>query len=342
VLRFVGLTLIGFLLAATAVAGPFEDGIAQYDQGHPDAAFKVWLPLAEQGHAAAQFNIALMYEKGTGVAQDAAEAARWYLAAAKQGDSDAQLKIAALYESGNGVTKDLDEARKWYDTLIASPRTDKGTVAAKASARQRVAKITDASQEVVAYDSGRYVLVHGQDGTCVIALQGYITQAAAMKFDDVAARSYQLACSKTWLMLESLGGGVEDGLNIARKVRANKFRTITRYECASACGIIFLGGIERVLAGSRAAIGLHQPASGMAGSHVMRCVKSRADPEARRIMFFFDDVIPATSDKVYQQMMATPCTTIDWVNGQRALDFGLVTTLEEPSADIFGPKTAKQ
>jgi hypothetical protein len=41
-------------------------------------------------------------------------------------------------------------------------------------------------------------------------------------------------------------------------VRERGFRTVTRYECASACGFIFMGGVERVLVGSRARIGLHQ------------------------------------------------------------------------------------
>ena len=33
---------------------------------------------ADQGNAAAQFNVGMMYELGQGVMQDYAEAARWY------------------------------------------------------------------------------------------------------------------------------------------------------------------------------------------------------------------------------------------------------------------------
>src|SRR5258708_4196516 len=112
----VGLVLLAALvLAPPGMAGPFEDGLTAYDQGKLDTAFKLWLPLAEQGHAAAQFNIAVMYEEGSGVAKDSAQAARWYLEAAKQGDPDAQYKAGMLYEAATGVTSDLAEASKRYD-----------------------------------------------------------------------------------------------------------------------------------------------------------------------------------------------------------------------------------
>ena len=83
-----------FIIAARAWAGPYEDGVAAYDQGRFDAAFALWLPLAESGHAAAQFNVAVLFEKGQGVTQDLAEAARWYTKAAEQGDAEAQYDVA--------------------------------------------------------------------------------------------------------------------------------------------------------------------------------------------------------------------------------------------------------
>ena len=98
------------LLGGAAVAGQFDDGLAAYDQGRFEKAFELWRPLAQQGNAAAQFNLAALYEKGSGVAQDRGEGARWYLEAAKQGDLDAQLKIASLYEEGAGVAKDAGAA----------------------------------------------------------------------------------------------------------------------------------------------------------------------------------------------------------------------------------------
>ena len=75
---------VALLLHNTAVAGPFDDAVAAYDQGQFDKALQLWLPLAQQGNVVAQFNVAALYEKGSGVAQNPVEAARWYLEAAKR------------------------------------------------------------------------------------------------------------------------------------------------------------------------------------------------------------------------------------------------------------------
>jgi TPR repeat protein len=71
-------------------------------------------PLAEQGDAFAQYNLALIYSKGQGVPQDYAEAAKWYRKAAEQGDADAQYNLALFYYNGQGVPQDYAEAAKWY------------------------------------------------------------------------------------------------------------------------------------------------------------------------------------------------------------------------------------
>ena len=66
------------LVATHALAGPYEDGVAAYDRSEYSTALQLWLPLAQQGHPAAQFNIGILYEKGLGIASDLGEAARWY------------------------------------------------------------------------------------------------------------------------------------------------------------------------------------------------------------------------------------------------------------------------
>ena len=113
---------VAFAFGGIARPSAFEDGVTAYDHGQFQTALGLWLPLAEHGDVAAQYNVAVMYEKGTGVAVDEAAAARWYLAAANQGEADSQYRIAQRYESGTGVTKDAGEAEKWYAALAANPR----------------------------------------------------------------------------------------------------------------------------------------------------------------------------------------------------------------------------
>ncbi|GBK95669.1 hypothetical protein NTHiID24_02500 [Haemophilus influenzae] len=48
----------------------FQQGFEATERGDYQTAFKLWLPLAEQGYADAQFNLGVMYGNGRGVKQD--------------------------------------------------------------------------------------------------------------------------------------------------------------------------------------------------------------------------------------------------------------------------------
>ena len=72
------------------------------------------LGMAEDGGASAQSNLGVMYENGTGVAQDSAAAVSWYRKAADQGLADAQFNLGRMYELGTGVAQDSAAAVSWY------------------------------------------------------------------------------------------------------------------------------------------------------------------------------------------------------------------------------------
>jgi hypothetical protein len=99
------------------VAAQFDLAL-NYDRGegvpqdYAEAA--KWLrKAAEQGHATAQYDLGLCYKIGQGVPQDYAEAARWYRKAAEQGNAYGQLLLGILYENGLGVPQDYAEAARW-------------------------------------------------------------------------------------------------------------------------------------------------------------------------------------------------------------------------------------
>jgi hypothetical protein len=60
-----------------------------------------------------------MYEKGNGIAQDYAEAVRWYRRAADQGDPAGQHNLGVMYRDGSGVLQDYVQAYMWFN-LAAS------------------------------------------------------------------------------------------------------------------------------------------------------------------------------------------------------------------------------
>ena len=115
-----------FMLAAiagTALAGPLDDlfGSTQFEKGQAAykghdyvTAMRLWLPLAKQGDASAQYYLGVMYQNGSGVPQNYAEAAKWYLLAAEQDHAPAQANLAGLYEDGFGVPKNKAKAMKLY------------------------------------------------------------------------------------------------------------------------------------------------------------------------------------------------------------------------------------
>jgi Sel1 repeat len=107
--------LVGF--ADLAGIGPFS-GMRRYRESPPpnDPTERVayYRTGAKAGDAAAQLQLAILYAKGEGVAQDYATAATWFRAAADQGSARAQYDLGVLYERGRGVAVDLAEAAKWY------------------------------------------------------------------------------------------------------------------------------------------------------------------------------------------------------------------------------------
>jgi hypothetical protein len=341
-IRTCALACCFLVMASRALAGPFEDGVAAYDRGQFAAALELWLPLAREGNVAAQLGVGMLYERGSGVAPDAAEAVRWYLRAAEGGNAEAQYRAALAYETGSGAPKDLEQARKWYRDAATTPRTDADSMAAKQRARERLARLITRTEEVVAYTGGRFVIVRFEDEACVIALQGAITRDTSLKFDAVVAKCAGTGGSRPLVLLESPGGALREGIGLGRDVRLRGFRTATRHDCASACALIFMAGAERVLVGSRARIGLHQASSmgGRLASDDRRCSASSDSTGVREMRQYVRWAIPATADEVMRLIMQTPCDAIEWVGGQRAVDLGIATRLEAEGIEAFGSNAA--
>ena len=99
---------------SSAAEEAFNRGRSFYVAGKFEDAAKWFRKAAEQGNAGAQYNLAVMYDKGLGVPQDYSEAVRWYRKAAEQGDALAQYNLGVMYANGEGVPQDYAEAVRWY------------------------------------------------------------------------------------------------------------------------------------------------------------------------------------------------------------------------------------
>lgn len=131
--------LLQLAVAATAVAGPYEDAQQAYSKGDYAAALRLYRPLARRGNPKAQEAIGGMYSRGEGVPQDKAEALVWFnmadaertgLRAYNKGDYATALRIfrplaargqvlaeyviGLMYANGQGLPQDYRKTMQWH------------------------------------------------------------------------------------------------------------------------------------------------------------------------------------------------------------------------------------
>ena len=76
--------------------------------------FEGYKAKAEKGYPAGQYSLGFCYANGDGVAQDKAEAVKWFRKAADQGFAVAQSDLGMCYVWGIGVAVNQVEGVKWY------------------------------------------------------------------------------------------------------------------------------------------------------------------------------------------------------------------------------------
>ena len=83
---------------------------AAYERGDHEAAFKMWLVLAQRGDVDAQFNVGALYDNGFGVTRNVEKATLWYARAADRNLAPAELVLAHILKRGEATVRDDDQA----------------------------------------------------------------------------------------------------------------------------------------------------------------------------------------------------------------------------------------
>ena len=102
----------------------------------PEESFKWFLKVAKQSDSNtniwdeftikdAIIPVAMAYDKGLGVAQDKAEAIKWYTKAAEAGDVEGEWRLGVKYDLGDGVDIDKQKALQWYLKAANAPQSFK-------------------------------------------------------------------------------------------------------------------------------------------------------------------------------------------------------------------------
>jgi hypothetical protein len=89
-----------------------ERGVKAYNKGDYETALSEILPIAKKGHAAAQYNMGILWEEGRTdkTPQDDFEASNWYALSAQQGRLSAMVRLANI-QMKHGYK---DNAISWY------------------------------------------------------------------------------------------------------------------------------------------------------------------------------------------------------------------------------------
>ena len=92
----------------------FSEGVKAYSEQEFALAFRLFEPLAKQGHSASQYYFGVLHDMGIEHARNSRIAYQWYRLAAIGGDDRAQHNLAVAYAKGDGVEANLGKAMKWW------------------------------------------------------------------------------------------------------------------------------------------------------------------------------------------------------------------------------------
>jgi TPR repeat protein len=119
------------------------DGIAKNE---PEA--RKWLErAAEQGHAGAEYELGNVLREGRGAVQDYERAAKWTQRAAERGHARAQLALGMMYRTGAGVPADSVKAYTWLNLAAAHGVSEAVVVRDAVLSRLSQQEIVDAQAE---------------------------------------------------------------------------------------------------------------------------------------------------------------------------------------------------
>ena len=93
----------------------FKKGLEQRSINRPIVAASYFEKAAEKGYRSAQYQLALMYDRGEGVLEDKEKALYWAIQSAKDGDSEALFTVAVWLDRGYGGERQFSEVLSFYE-----------------------------------------------------------------------------------------------------------------------------------------------------------------------------------------------------------------------------------
>jgi TPR repeat protein len=110
------------VVVQTAKAGPFEEGEAAFNRHDYVTAYRLLLPLAEQGNVSAQVMLGKIYSSTNFVGMDFQEGTKWYRKAAERKNKEAVSILCVSYVIGVGAPEDYVLGHMWCNIAVGLAR----------------------------------------------------------------------------------------------------------------------------------------------------------------------------------------------------------------------------
>jgi len=188
---------------------------------------------------------------------------------------------------------------------------------------------------VFEYNEGRVVTVVSGDA-CSMAFQGRIGAEFEATMQKAITHVEAQSCRNRVLTLDSGGGLVQPALRIGERLRQLGYTTeVAGWEagrCASACGLLFIAGVERVAKpespqGQKGAgLGVHQSSRRLGDSKVCLPEDSSLPSSNARVKAYVERMLPPQGARLYLQLrMETDCRRMRYLTLDELLDHGIAT-----------------
>ena len=111
--------LSGIVYPSFVKADNFQDAVRIANNRDFETAYKLLVPLAEKGHAAAQLILGMMYFKGTGIEKNIVQADKWLLISEKLGQEAGKKNRIFVERQMN--SDQISKARKLAKGWLQKP-----------------------------------------------------------------------------------------------------------------------------------------------------------------------------------------------------------------------------
>ena len=167
--------LMGLLLTGNAFADRQQALSAQASGDYAGAA-RLWLPLANDGDPIAQYNLALLYQRGAGVTADANLSRYWFSMAARHGMVEAYTIVNAQAVSVTRSKPVASAQASAAPTLKPTPKPAVSTSSTNTSLNPNPNPSTDSPEDWVAAQNPNYYTLQLASSTNKALIDKYYSE----------------------------------------------------------------------------------------------------------------------------------------------------------------------